>query len=371
MPTNFPASDDVFDVPAAPASTPLSSTGSGTRTHTELHRDLGDAIEAMQAEATLLAHSHDGVTTRHGQKLLQANTHQSPDTDAGTSSLHHTLGTGAFQAAAGNHTHTQSTSHSSPDTDSGTGSLHHTIGTGANQYAAGDHVHSHAITLFIKLADSPYAFVKATYPGLYAIEVELVGGGGGSGYVAATSAGKYSWGLGGSGGGYAKALVLAASLGASETITIGAGGIAGVSGSKDGGLGGTTSLGAIVSALGGPGGVDQAATSSAVTTTQAVGGLYSGSYDLGIQGGGGGQAAVTFSGNWFFNSGGLDGQPSGGPYGHWLKSDMALASGGVSSTGSAGMAYGSGASGGFNFPSLSARDGKEGSPGICVIRLIF
>lgn len=47
-------------------------------------------------------HDHDGSPT---QKLAQANTHQSPDTDSGTSSLHHTIGTGANQAAAGNHTH--------------------------------------------------------------------------------------------------------------------------------------------------------------------------------------------------------------------------------------------------------------------------
>ena len=47
-------------------------------------------------------HSHGGSPT---QKLVQANTHESPDTDSGTSSLHHTIGTGANQAAAGNHNH--------------------------------------------------------------------------------------------------------------------------------------------------------------------------------------------------------------------------------------------------------------------------
>jgi len=39
-------------------------------------------------------------------KLAQANTHESADTDTAPTSLHHTLGTGANQAAAGNHTHT-------------------------------------------------------------------------------------------------------------------------------------------------------------------------------------------------------------------------------------------------------------------------
>lgn len=44
--------------------------------------------------------------------------------------------------AAASHTHTQSESHNSPDTDTATTSLHHTIGTGANQAAAGNHSHT-------------------------------------------------------------------------------------------------------------------------------------------------------------------------------------------------------------------------------------
>lgn len=103
MSSNFPSTNDVFTEPSSPGSTALSSTGTGSRNHTQHHRDLGDAVEAMQTEATLLAHSHDGSTPRHGSKLAQANTHQFPDTDASTSALHHTLGLGANQAAAGNH----------------------------------------------------------------------------------------------------------------------------------------------------------------------------------------------------------------------------------------------------------------------------
>lgn len=38
--------------------------------------------------------------------LAQSNTHASADTDSSTAALHHTLGTGANQAAAGNHSHT-------------------------------------------------------------------------------------------------------------------------------------------------------------------------------------------------------------------------------------------------------------------------
>lgn len=52
-------------------------------------------------------HAHSGSTS--GGKLLQANTHESVDTDVSTSSIHHTLGTGQYQAAPGSHTHTQTT----------------------------------------------------------------------------------------------------------------------------------------------------------------------------------------------------------------------------------------------------------------------
>ncbi len=49
--------------------------------------------------------NHTHGSGNGGGVLTQANTHQSPDTDTATTSLHHTIGTGAFQAAAGNHNH--------------------------------------------------------------------------------------------------------------------------------------------------------------------------------------------------------------------------------------------------------------------------
>lgn len=367
MATNFPDSNDVFTEPSSPGSTALSSAGTASRNHPQHHRDYGDAIEAMQAQATLLAHSHDGSTARHGSKLAQANTHESPDTDASTSALHHTLGTGAFQAAAGNHTHTQATSHGSPDTDASTSALHHTLGTGANQAAAGDHTHSHPVVLYIKASTT---FEKASYPGLYAIEVELVGGGGGSGYAATTTAGKISWGMGGTGGGYIRTMILASSLGSSETITIGAGGIAGNVTVKDGGNGGNTSFGSICSALGGSGGGDQAAhTPGGTSYQQPGGGLYSGTYDIGIPGAGLGYIG-TDGDTRLYNSGGLDGQPSGGPYGMLTQSVAAVGTG-IAGGGIAGRGYGSGAVGPFRHPNLSGVNGAAGSAGLCVIRLIF
>jgi hypothetical protein len=109
--------------------------------------------------------------TALGFELNQSETHGNPDTDAGPTSLHHTLGTGSGQAAPGNHGHAhssltgigaddhharvhtlggsdhtgnlaQSRTHNNPDTDSSPTALHHTLGTGANQAAAGNHAHT-------------------------------------------------------------------------------------------------------------------------------------------------------------------------------------------------------------------------------------
>lgn len=48
-----------------------------------------------------VAHNPDGTL----QNLPQSKTHDSPDTDSAPTALHHTLGSGANQAAPGNHTH--------------------------------------------------------------------------------------------------------------------------------------------------------------------------------------------------------------------------------------------------------------------------
>jgi hypothetical protein len=101
--------------------------------------------------ATFAPANHDHASN----KLAQANTHESPDTDAAPTSLHHTLGTGANNACAGNdarlsdartpaaHDHAgnklaQANTHESPDTDAAPTSLHHTLGTGANNACAGN-----------------------------------------------------------------------------------------------------------------------------------------------------------------------------------------------------------------------------------------
>ena len=121
MAINYPGSPpgsgfDDFTVPSNPEGTPLSEAGTGTRNLTESVGDEGAAITALQQWAALRTHDHsgDGSGVATGKKLNQANTHQNADTDVSATSIHHTLGTGQFQAAAGNHTHDYNTLPNAP-----------------------------------------------------------------------------------------------------------------------------------------------------------------------------------------------------------------------------------------------------------------
>lgn len=83
--------------------------------------------------------------------------------------------------------------------------------------------------------------------------VRMVGPGGGGGGGDAT-AGRYGAGAGGGGGEYAEGIFSAATIGASQAVTIGAVGAAGNNTGGNGGTGGTSSLGALITAVGGSGG---------------------------------------------------------------------------------------------------------------------
>lgn len=115
------------------------------------------------------------------------------------------------------------------------------------------------------------------------------GGGGGLGY-----------GGGGGGGGYTYRMMPLASIGATETVTIGAGGV--LSGTATGTTGGTTSFGSWMSAPGGSGG-GWAATAG---TASGGGG---GSYDF--PGGGGGSTTGASGNNGAFSNHGGGGGAGG------------------------------------------------------------
>ena len=103
--------------------------------------------------------------------------------------------------------------------------------------------------------------------GMVYCDVEIVGGGGGGGGADVTGAGSVSGGSGGGSGEYAQDIFSAGTIGASQTITIGAAGS--VTAGADGGDGGTTSLGALMTAFGGKKGL----ATTAGTTAYANGGL--------------------------------------------------------------------------------------------------
>lgn len=103
------------------------------------------------------------------------------------------------------------------------------------------------------------------------VEVDIVGGGGGGGGCAATAAGQYASSSGGGGGAYAKSLYTIDQIGASQAITIGAGGAGGVS-SGSGGNGGTTTFGSLMSAPGGVGGGGCLPVSTSSTSISIPGG---------------------------------------------------------------------------------------------------
>lgn len=93
---------------------------------------------------------------------------------------------------------------------------------------------------------------------LFAI-VEVVGGGAGGGGVS-SAVGQTANSGGGGGGGFSRKKILASSLGATETVTIGSGG-AGGTGNSNGTDGGTSSFGTHCSATGGSGGAGNAPSS--------------------------------------------------------------------------------------------------------------
>jgi len=97
------------------------------------------------------------------------------------------------------------------------------------------------------------------------VQVTVVGAGGGGGGAVSTSGDN---GQAGNSGAIGYKKILAASLGATETVTIGAGGAGGAAGANDGSDGGASSFGSHVTANGGSGGYYN--TSGSRTTVKAA-----------------------------------------------------------------------------------------------------
>jgi hypothetical protein len=111
--------------------------------------------KAVAASSAVTAHTHDGATSANIAIAAVTGLTASLASKSGTDHTHSNYATATHQHTAQEiaahthteysvtaHTHTQAQSHTSPDTDVAPGSLHHTLGTGANQAAAGNHTHS-------------------------------------------------------------------------------------------------------------------------------------------------------------------------------------------------------------------------------------
>ena len=199
--------------------------------------------------------------------------------------------------------------------------------------------------------------------------------GGGSGGRLNTGGG----GGGGGGGGYSEAWVLLSSLGATETITIGAGGAA-VSTNVSGNAGGTSSIGSIISAYGGAGGGTgdggggggQFTAGSASTGGLAGGGSpgtggspcnaagKGGSTTFGGGGGGGNgnTVAAAAGGDAMYGGGGGGGAASGSPGAGGKSYNGGAGGAGSTSTGTAGTAPSGGGGGGRSGSSGAGASGR-------------
>ena len=187
--------------------------------------------------------------------------------------------------------------------------------------------------------------------------IEVVGGGGGGGGTTTTGATDVSVGSGGGAGGYGRETVTAATVGASQAVTVGTGGAGGAVGGGNGGTGNTSSVGAIVSATGGGPGIGSGAGASAGASGGAGGVGSSG--DLNASGGSGMYSVAFFTPNDSAQSG-AGGQSIFGAGGSGRVAGGALA-------GNAGQNYGGGGGGAALSSSRTQQAGGAGADGIVII----
>jgi hypothetical protein len=183
--------------------------------------------------------------------------------------------------------------------------------------------------------------------------VRMVGGGGGGGSTGGTAGGEAAEGGGGGGGEYAEHVFTATTLGASKTVTIGIGGVSTNGATSD--SGGTTSLGTLLTAVGGGGGNRGSGTTGNDTTGSGAGGTGGTGGGLHIQGGYGGLGTVRAGIRNSTNHGGMS----------LLGATRVDPSGG---TGAAGKNYGSGGTGSSKGANLgSSHLGGDGAPGVIIV----
>jgi hypothetical protein len=185
---------------------------------------------------------------------------------------------------------------------------------------------------------------------------EAVGGGGAGGGAATNTTGMISTGAGGGAGGYVRGLFTAAQIGTSQTVTIGAGGT-GVSGAA-GNNGGNTTLGALMTANGGTGGITTQVTAASAMVGGVAGGSGSGGSFVSTGGSGSGSAS---------NNAGVTGGKGGNSY--FGGGAASNASNGTAQVvnGNAASNYGGGGSGAGANALAGPGTGGNGSSGVIIV----
>lgn len=213
----------------------------------------------------------------------------------------------------------------------------------------------------LRLIDEQVFTASATWTrpaGAVAALTDGMGGGGAGGGTTATVSGQHGAGGGGGAGAYAQELILSG-LAATETVTVGAGGLG--STGANGGAGGASSFGAHWTAGGGAGGTFGTNTSSAASqvTQPGAGGAASGVV-LGSVGSAGEPSMAISNGTTSVLV--VSGRGANTPFG----------SGGVmvqnNNNGIVGAGHGSGGSGSANFGVAGAQIGGDGRLGFVRVR---
>lgn len=207
------------------------------------------------------------------------------------------------------------------------------------------------------LTAGSFSFVKASYPALVAVDLEVQGAGAAGGGCPAGTAGNVAGSTGGGGGARSTKRVLASALAASETVTVGAGGT-GVSGAA-GNTGGASSFGAHCSAPGGLGG--QILANGLATATAIIYGGFGGAPGVGDIAARGHQAPPITrlaGGSTLGQSpGGASFYSGGGP---WT----------VEANGVPGI-FGAGVGGSRNSGAVGVRVGVAGGAGLVIVTLLY
>lgn len=203
------------------------------------------------------------------------------------------------------------------------------------------------------------SFAKADFPGVRWLHVICVGGGGG-GSGCTAGAGVSLSRPGGSGGNYSESWIDAATVGASVTVTVGAGGAGGLAANGTGGDGGESSFGTLVTAPGGLGGGALTAPTTGPRITNGAAPAGPGTGQIRLQGEAGGPGTQFATG---FGTGGQGGS-SGGGYGG---GDVGgIMNNNTGAAGNAGEVHGGGG-GGASANNGGAFAGGAGARGIVIV----